>query len=183
MVLTKASNGVWVSPDRLSYTYQWQSCSTNATNSCTNILGATGSAYRARSGAVGRYMTVVVTAKDAEHQTGNATATPVGPVADPAPPSNTSRPVISGTPRDGQVLTKTSEGAWTSPDSLTYTDQWQRCTTNATNSCTDISGATGYVYRATSADVGDYLTVVVTAHDAEGQTGHADSNLLGPVAS
>jgi hypothetical protein len=100
-----------------------------------------------------------------------------------ATPTDATVPVIAGSARDGLVLTKTSEGKWISPDTLTYADQWQRCTTAATSSCARIPGATGYVYRATSADVGDWITVLVTATDKEGQTGQAAATPVGPAST
>ena len=58
----------------------------------------------------------------------SATSAPVGPIASGAP-VNTARPVISGTPRRGQVLTVSS--VW-SPTGTSYTYQWQRSTDGVT---------------------------------------------------
>jgi dihydrodipicolinate synthase/N-acetylneuraminate lyase len=59
---------------------------------------------------------------------------------------------------------------WTSPDPLSYGDQWERCDDTGSD-CVAIAGATGSVYRLTAADVGHGVTVLVTATDQEGQTG------------
>ena len=48
------------------------------------------------------------------------------------------------------------EGWFGTPD---RTLQWQRC---SAGTCTDITGATGYVYRVTAADVGKTLKVKFT---------------------
>ena len=94
-----AHMGVWASPDKLTYGYHWQVCNP----ACTNITAnATKSTYKLTSASVGADITVVVTATDVEGQTGAATANPVGPVADPPPPSNRTSPSISGTATDGR---------------------------------------------------------------------------------
>lgn len=87
------------------------------------------------------------------------------------PPSNSDLPVISGSDQQGEVLS-TTNGQWTnSPSSFTY--QWEDCTTDSTSSCTAIQGAMSSSYTLTANDVGDYVTVVVTAHDAGPSTGSA----------
>jgi hypothetical protein len=84
----------------------------------------------------------------------------------PTPPVNTSPPIISGTPQDGQTLTA-STGSWSGTQPITYGYQWQRCDSGGAN-CVAIAGATGPTYLATSADVGRTLRVVVTATNSAG---------------
>jgi hypothetical protein len=84
----------------------------------------------------------------------------------PTPPVNTSPPIISGTPQDGQTLTA-STGSWSGTQPITYGYQWQRCDSGGAN-CVAIAGATGPTYLATSADVGRTLRVVVTAANSAG---------------
>ena len=82
-----------------------------------------------------------------------------------AAPSNTSLPSISGSARDGSILTA-SHGSWTgSPTSFAY--QWLRCDAQAGN-CNAISGATSQRYTAQTADVGSTLKVQVTASNKDG---------------
>ena len=96
-----------------------------------------------------------------------------------SPPSNTRLPSISGTAKDGQILTA-HNGAWTnSPTSFTYV--WQRCDTQG-GSCAGISGATSKEYTVASADVGHRMRVAVTATNADG-SGSATSQPTGVVAS
>ena len=87
----------------------------------------------------------------------------------PTPPVNTSPPIISGTPQDGQTLTA-STGSWSGTQPITYGFQWQRCDSGGAN-CVVIAGATGPTYLATSVDVGRTLRVVVTATNSAGSAG------------
>jgi adhesin/invasin len=180
-VLTKVSEGTWSLPAPLTFTDQWMRCEATGAD-CVAIAGATGDVYRLTAADVGHDVTVEVTATDSASQSASASAAPLGPVAAPPPPSNTSAPAISGASTVGSVLTKTGEGTWSSPDRLAFTDQWMRCTASGTG-CVAIPGATGSVYRLTAADVGDEVTVQVTATDGEGQTGTARAAAIGPVTA
>ncbi len=172
------SNGTWSSKNTLTYAYQWQLCNSSGAD-CANILGATNDYFRLSSLDVGNEVTVVVTATDQVSQSTGATASPIGPVADPPPPSNTALPVISGTAQDGRVLT-TSKGSWSSPDTLTYAYQWQLCNSSGTD-CATILGATNDYFRLSTVDVGNKVTVVVTASDQEHQSTEASAGPIGPV--
>jgi hypothetical protein len=89
-----------------------------------------------------------------------------------APPTNTSRPTISGTAQDGALLTA-GTGTWTgAPTSYAY--EWLRCD-SAGGSCTGIAGANGKQYTVSSTDVGHRLRVSVTASNAGG-SGSATSD-------
>jgi len=96
-----------------------------------------------------------------------------------SPPSNTGLPAISGTARDGSILTA-SKGSWTgAPTSYAY--QWERCDTLGGN-CGPIAGANSFRYTLGSADVGHRLRVVVTATNADG-SGSATSRPTGTVSA
>ena len=82
-----------------------------------------------------------------------------------AAPSNTSLPSISGSARDGSILTA-SHGSWNgTPTGYAY--QWLRCDAQA-GSCNAISGATSQQYTIATADVGSRLKVQVTASNKDG---------------
>jgi Ig domain of plant-specific actin-binding protein len=82
-----------------------------------------------------------------------------------ATPSNTSLPSISGSARDGSILTA-SHGSWAgAPTGYAY--QWLRCDTQGGN-CKAVSGATSQKYTIQTADVGSVLRVQVTASNADG---------------
>ena len=82
-----------------------------------------------------------------------------------SPPTNTAAPSISGTPAVGSTL-QASSGSWQGR-SISYSFQWQRC---SSGSCASISGGAGSSYLVSSADVGDSLRVAVTAKNKFGST-------------
>jgi hypothetical protein len=166
-----ADQGTWVSASRLTYTYQWQRCDASG-QSCATIAGATGRTRRLTSADVGEMIDVVVKATDRAGDAASATATPqVGPVRAPTPPSNSAAPTIRGTFAAGKYLSA-SHGTWSSPDTLSYSYQWQDCPSSG-KGCTSIPGATRSSYRLNNTDVTGTVTVVVTAADKEGQTATA----------
>jgi hypothetical protein len=91
-----------------------------------------------------------------------------GAAATAAAPENTSPPMITGTPQEGQKLMG-RRGDWTGKPT-DYNDFWQRCDTDG-GSCANISGATnrnGYVLKAV--DVGNTIRFRVQATNADGNT-------------
>jgi len=96
-------------------------------------------------------------------------------------PANTIVPAITGIAQDGLVLTRISRGTWSDAGALTYADQWERCSSAGT-ACTPIAGATGTVYRASSADVGHQITLAVTASNQYGLTATATTAPTAVVA-
>jgi len=176
--LTVSSNGKWTSADTLTFSYQWQRCDSGGAN-CANIGGATAASYKLTSADVAHKLQVVVTDTDQESQSAHATSNQLGPGTNPAAPLNTIAPVIGGTAQDGQFVKVTSNGKWTTPDTLSFGYQWQRCDSGGAN-CANIAGATVSFYKLAAADVGHKVQVVVTDTDAESQSGHANSNQLGP---
>ncbi|HEX5469447.1 MAG TPA: GDSL-type esterase/lipase family protein [Gaiellaceae bacterium] len=86
-------------------------------------------------------------------------------VSPAAPPINTSRPALVGTPREGRTLV-VEPGSWSNdPDTFSY--HWLRCSATAT-ACTTIRTASGTTYRVRRADVGSRLRVRVTARSMGG---------------
>jgi len=114
--------------------------------------------------------------------TGIGTPNGVGPPTPPPPPTppvNTRAPSVSGTLAAGQTLTA-DPGSWTaSPTSYVY--DWKRCTSNTVASCAS-TGAGGSTYALSSADVGVFITVSVTA--SNGATSlPATAPVVGPVSA
>ncbi len=157
------SNGTWTGTPAISYSYQWRRCNA-AGAACADIAGATGGSYTQVPADVGGTIRVVVTGTNAG---GSASATSAqSAVVSPDPPVNTVLPSISGTPRDGSILTA-ANGSWTGTPTITYAFQWRRCDASG-SACADIAGATGATYVAVTADVGNTIRVVVTAANAAG---------------
>jgi alpha-tubulin suppressor-like RCC1 family protein len=77
---------------------------------------------------------------------------------------NTTRPRITGEPREGQQLTATS-GTWSGGEPTRFEYQWQRC---RAGECAPITRATSPTYMPGPADVGYALQVTVTAVGADG---------------
>jgi hypothetical protein len=65
--------GSWATANPLTFHYQWQQCTSDGM-SCTNIAGATHSSYIPSSADIGHLLEIVVSAADAQHHTGQATA-------------------------------------------------------------------------------------------------------------
>ena len=99
-----ASTGTWTNSPT-SYADQWQRCDAAAAR-CAAIASATQSTYTLTGADVGATIRVAVTARNAGGQA-TATSDPTGVVA-PAAPTNTARPVITGTAASGQTLTATT---------------------------------------------------------------------------
>lgn len=87
-------------------------------------------------------------------------------VAASTAPRNTVRPKISGTARQGELLTA-DPGTWSGTQPMTFAYQWRRCDANGVN-CSNIIGATAKTYTLTSVDVGNRLRVRVRASNDAG---------------
>jgi hypothetical protein len=171
-----ASNGTW-SNTPTSFAYQWQRCATDGTD-CGDITGATSKTYTLVSNDVLHTIRVTVTASNTDGKaSARSGATDV--VDSKNGPSNTVRPSVSGTAQVGEELT-VSHGSWsTTPTSFSY--RWQRCDTDGTG-CLNVVGATGRTYGVRSADVGNKMRALVTAHTANG-VATAPSSLSDVVSS
>jgi hypothetical protein len=144
-------------------------------------ISSTGSSYAATSAAADRVAVDAGVVGPLTAHTAIASSSTIGQLVALRPlaaPINTSRPTVSGTAREGEVLGATP-GLWSSAEPPTYTYQWRRCDALGT-SCDDITGATTDSYRPSRADVGAALRVVVVAGNSAGSTS-AVSDPTAPV--
>jgi hypothetical protein len=174
-----ATSGSWSGASPISYAYQWQRCN-SAGSSCGTIGGATNQNYVASSGDVNQTLRVQVTARNSD----GTNAALSGPTAGIAPsgnaPANTIQPNPTGTPQDGQTVT-VDNGTWSGAVPMTFTFQWQTCTT-VNPVCTNLVGATSSSYAINTSQVGLLLRSIVTATNAVGKT-TTTSNLTTAVVA
>ena len=170
------TNGAWTNSPT-GFGYQWEDCDSGG-NNCTPIGGATASTYTLQNGDAGHKVRVVETATNAAGSGTPATSAATAVVL-PLPPGNISPPTISGTDRQGQLLTET-HGTWTNgPTSYGY--QWEGCD-GAGNNCTPIGGATNSTYTLQASDVGHTVRVKEVATNAGGTSSQVPSAVTAVVA-
>jgi hypothetical protein len=169
--------------------YKWQRCDPSAAlcsaeadrndagwSEIANASGPEASTYTPTTGDLGLLLRVL--AKYTSLGSKYAPSPPVGPVEGALPPTNVTRPSISGKPIVGETLTG-DDGAWEG-DELTLSLQWQRLNTSGT--WEDIPGATGQSYTATSADMNRRIRLRVIA-SGPGGTSAAYSAATDPVTN
>ena len=94
---------------------------------------------------------------------------------------------IRSAPISGTTLvsgaTLSNQMTFSGPTPITYSYEWQSCTTISTSSCTNIAGATSSTYALTDADVGKYIRNRAIATNSYGSsaTGSASFSLLTTV--
>jgi hypothetical protein len=104
---------------------------------------------------------------------------PTAPV-DAIPPSNLTRPKLTGTAREGEKLALDT-GGWKGSAPFTYGYRWERCGDAGTD-CTPIDGAASATYTLSAADVGARVRGVVSATN-HGGSDTAASDPSGVVAA
>lgn len=161
-----AANGAWTNLP--GFARQWNRAG-------TPIGGATDITYVPVTADIGNTLTVSIIATNAAGLGITATSAATGSVAAAGSvPVNTAVPTISGTAQVDQTLTSTN-GSWTqSPTS--FTRQWNRAGT-------PISGATATTYVPVTADIGNTLTVSVTATNSFGSSSPATSAATSAVTA
>jgi hypothetical protein len=141
------------------------------------LTGATSQTYTLVAGDATQTVRVVVMAANADGKTA-ATSDPSDIVASTSGPTNTVKPAVTGTAAVGQALS-VSNGTWT-PTPSSFSRQWQRCAA-AGSGCLNVAGATGMTYGVQSADTGQTLRALVTAHTSSGEAATAISNTTAVV--
>ena len=123
-------------PQPITFGYQWLSCTAQLAN-CRRV--DTDRRYTPRPADRGRRLIFFVEARNRDGAR-NAQATTGVIGARATAPRNVVAPSISGTAREGRVLTA-NPGTWTGTAPIGFTYQWQRCDANG-NNCATIAGAT-----------------------------------------
>ena len=150
-----ADVGAWTGKSTMTFAYQWQLCSSPGI--CTDITGATGPTYAPTLADTGSTARVVVTATN---PLGSATATsPESATIVGDPPVVVTPPSISGTPKQGQILTA-NPGTWSGDPPITFSYKWRRCNSVGA-SCTQVG--TSSTYTPAAIDVYSVIQLAVTA--------------------
>ena len=149
-----------------TFSYQWQSCTSQDLATFSQISGANQATYTLLAGNVGRYLRVMVTA--ANNLGGRVSPSLLTGVVMPATvPNNSSLPVISGIVKDRQTLNVTS-GSWSGNPVGVISFQWQRCSDRNQSDCIDLVGETQTSYNLNFNDVNKYIRVQVTSKNRVG---------------
>jgi hypothetical protein len=157
-----ASTGDW-KPAATSYAYQW------AANGVA-IKGATRRTYLLPAAAMGKRVTVTVTASRTGATSGTATSARTAPVVKGDAPKATAKPVIRGSVKVGATVRATA-GSW-SPKPDAYRYEWRL-------NGKLLRGATGTKLKITKSMAGRKLTVTVVAV----KNGHADGKAQSKAAT
>jgi hypothetical protein len=158
-----ASDGSW-SNAPTNYAYAWLRCNASGA-SCILAPNGTQKTYTLVGADAGHQMRIRVTASNTDGSS-VAQSDPTATVVASTAPRSTDRPIVSGTPELGEVLT-TDNGSWTrSPSSYSYA--WQRCEADNFVSCVNIPAATEKTYTTRAIDVGYRLRSQVTAKNGDG---------------
>ncbi len=150
-----ATSGSWTGDAPLTYAFTWLRCNGSG-NACTAIAGSTSQSYLLVAGDLAATLRVSVVAVNSAGAGGGVSA-PSAAVA--SAPTSSVAPTITGTVRQGQVLTA-SPGTWTGTGTITYTYQWKRCDT-AGQTCAGASSVIAQnTITLTAADVGKTIRAV-----------------------
>lgn len=165
----KAERGAWDGQRPIAYAYSWSRCDSSGSG-CEAIAGAVHRTYKLGHADIGHALRVDVTAAGGGEEA-SATSAPSEPVATAAP-GRRKRPKLSGSSLDGQVLS-VGAGSWKGSPPQSFSYQWQSCPKSGP--CSDIPGATGPSYRATTAEIGQKLRAIVTVQNAAGSASAAST--------
>jgi len=168
------TSGSWNGTPVIGFTFQWQDCDGAGAN-CTSIPSATGATYTVQAADVGSTIECVVTASNGGGSASVTTPPTVVAIGAQAPTLASPPTVAAGGEPAVGVPYYAWSGSWNGTPTITFTYQWYDCDSTGTV-CTPIVGATGTTYVLTSADVGRYLQVQVTATNTGG-TATASSNV------
>jgi hypothetical protein len=161
-----ASPGNWAGSQPIRVAYRWMRCQAATGDGCVPIPDAEQTTYEIRAVDVRHRLRIRVTAMNADGS--DVAFSPASAVvADAVAPANTSRPTISGTPRQGSTL-NASRGGWRGDPPPTFAYRWLRCDAATGTGCVPIPDTEQPTYLLREVDVGRRLRVRVTARNVEG---------------
>lgn len=157
--------GTWTGTT-MTFTYQWQRCDAVGA-SCATLPGATGLSYSLGAADVGRTMRVRVSAANPAAPGGVTAVTPATAVVFAATPPvlvSENDPRLEYQSNDGAY--RVHPGTWTGTSTITFSYQWQRCTTAEPESCSNIGTRQSSAVRALVAgDLDHWLRAIVHARN------------------
>jgi endoglucanase len=160
-----ATSGSWGgTPNK--YSYAWEDCD-SAGNNCQPISGASSNTYVLQASDAGKTVRAVVEARNSVGWSSSTRSVQTAAVTG-LPPTNTHLPSVSGTAQQGDQLTA-DPGQWSGETPMSYSYAWS-------------DGQSGQSITLGSSDVGQTLTVTVTATNDAGSA-EATSAIVGPVTS
>jgi hypothetical protein len=155
------SNGTWINVIAPTFNYKWQRCSSLEISSCTDISLATSTTYILTNADVASYIRGIVTvAATANNLVATSASEPTSQLI--SEPTLITSPIITGMAVTDETLTATT-GSYNAFPAVTFTYQWQSCTTQDIATCSPISGANQATYRLLAGNVGIFIRVMVTA--------------------
>ena len=163
------SSGTWTASPEAAITFDWRRCTSVYDTALCTSTGVTVAEYTPVDADAGKYLRVVVTARN---DYGTYAVTTVAKYVR-ALPTVTVSPVVSGGARVGGTLSVTS-GTWFAYPTPTYTYSWYRCATDggvmetAPPECEVIDGATSATYTVTEAELLYYVRATVRASNLAG---------------
>jgi hypothetical protein len=149
-----------------TFSYQWQSCTSQDLATCSQISGANQATYTLIAGNVGRYLRVMVTATNNLGGRISSSALTTKVLATSIPEA-ISPPVVSGVVKHREILSAT-DGAWLAVPQGILSYQWQRCSSVTQINCLDILGETRSSYKLNFADVDNYVRIKVSSSNRIG---------------
>jgi alpha-tubulin suppressor-like RCC1 family protein len=155
-----AKPGTWTGLLPIEFKYEWESCEGS---SCHGVE-ATKSTYEVTSTNVGSSLRVTVTAVNSAKEAKASSAQTAK--IEPAAPSNTVAPVITGEAKNNQKLT-VSTGTWKGTPPLSYAYEWHECNSAGTG-CKKIAEARESSLRVPNSAVNGTVKAIVTASNAAG---------------
>lgn len=166
--ISVATHGSWTGTPTIEFTYQWQDC----TAACVDVKDATESSfvvpaqnrkYRVEVIAQNDFPTGGLVSKESD-PTSASTAEPGTLPGDNQTNTGSIKLTPAGQPQPGVTLT--AQNWLFNPAATSASWQWYRCV--GVGNCEKLQGATAVNYEITDQDVGKYLCVAVTGHNASG---------------